>query len=634
MPSPPPPRRYGSTDNAPELLAAAAGAGDAPPAVRAPGGGGDGESPATSAGSPRRVSPQSELDFIGFGRFQVRMLAVLGLANASDAVELLALSFILPVLEESGGELAKTSATGKAALSAAIFGGMLLGGLFFGVAADSLGRRTTLAVSLAINAAFGLASAAAPTFGALVTARVLGGFGVGGSIPGVFTLAAELLPGASRAFWLSTVAWWWMVGAVYAAGMAWLLIGTLGLPWQLFAVVATVPAGAASALVFFLLPESPRFLHGAGRGEDAKAALLAIARANRVESRLVRGWDLAPPPTRAGSSGAEAAPSAGADAEREAAGLLASGDGGGGGGGGGGGNRARSILKAAARLVPTRAALRASLIPLRALFVGAQQRTTALLCVVWFSLSFGWYGLLLWVPTLFKESNVELDVYQDAFLVSAANLPGNVVSALLMDRVGVKAVLFYSMLAACAFAASFPYARTEAAVLLVTCSLNAVSTCSWNSLDCLSVRRARARTHVRSRARTVRASTSPPVHPVPSRAPQTEAFPTRHRTTALGVLSATGRLGSIMGQFVFGLLINYSLTALLASAASVLLVGALASLALGQDARGGTVFGARTKLGDDDDAEHEDAEDDSGALGAAAASSSSASEFRGSEGHK
>ena len=497
MPSPPPPRRYGSTDNAPELLAAAAGAGDAPPAVRAPGGGGDGESPATSAGSPRRVSPQSELDFIGFGRFQVRMLAVLGLANASDAVELLALSFILPVLEESGGELAKTSATGKAALSAAIFGGMLLGGLFFGVAADSLGRRTTLAVSLAINAAFGLASAAAPTFGALVTARVLGGFGVGGSIPGVFTLAAELLPGASRAFWLSTVAWWWMVGAVYAAGMAWLLIGTLGLPWQLFAVVATVPAGAASALVFFLLPESPRFLHGAGRGEDAKAALLAIARANRVESRLVRGWDLAPPPTRAGSSGAEAAPGAGVDAEREAAGLLASGDGSG--GGGGGGNRARSILKAAARLVPTRAALRASLIPLRALFVGAQQRTTALLCVVWFSLSFGWYGLLLWVPTLFKESNVELDVYQDAFLVSAANLPGNVVSALLMDRVGVKAVLFYSMLAACAFAASFPYARTEAAVLLVTCSLNAVSTCSWNSLDCLSVRRARAPVHTCAR---------------------------------------------------------------------------------------------------------------------------------------
>lgn len=89
-----------------------------------------------------------------------------------------------------------------------------------------------------------------------------------------------------------------------------------------------------------------------------------------------------------------------------------------------------------------------------------------------------------------------------------------------------------------------------------------------------------------------------------------------------------------MGQFVFGLLISYSLTALLASAASVLLVGALASLALGQDARGGTVFGARTKLGDDDDAEHEDGEDDSGTLGAAAASSSSVSEFRGSEGHK
>jgi hypothetical protein len=133
---------------------------------------------------PRAISVASELDFIGHGRFTWVMLGVLGLANASDAVELLALSFIIPALESGGGELANVTKAGQAALQASIFAGMLVGGLFFGVAADALGRRSTLAISLAINACFGLLSAASNSFPLLVFARVMGGFGVGGSIPG------------------------------------------------------------------------------------------------------------------------------------------------------------------------------------------------------------------------------------------------------------------------------------------------------------------------------------------------------------------------------------------------------------------------------------------------------------------
>ena len=123
-----------------------------------------------------------------------------------------------------------------------------------------------------------------------------------------------------------------------------------------------------------------------------------------------------------------------------------------------------------------------------------------------------------------------------------------------MDRVGVKPVLFYSMILACVSAAFFPFARTEATVLLAACSLNAVSTCSWNSLDCLS----------------------------------TEAFPTQLRTTALGVLSASGRLGSITGQFVFGAL-KSKVPVLLSVAAGMLGVGAIAALALPKTSGGGTV---------------------------------------------
>ena len=115
-----------------------------------------------------------------------------------------------------------------------------------------------------------------------------------------------------------------------------------------------------------------------------------------------------------------------------------------------------------------------------------------------------------------------------------------------MDRVGRKGVLTSSLLAACASAICFRYATTEATVVLAACMLNAVSTCSWNSLDCLS----------------------------------TESFPTGLRTSALGLLAAMGRLGSIAGQFVFGSLVDGHTNELLILSGVVLATGALASMAL------------------------------------------------------
>jgi hypothetical protein len=380
-----------------------------------------------------------------------------------------------------------------------------------------------------------------------------------------------------------------MVGAIYASGMAWLLIGTLGLPWQLFAVVATLPAALASALVTLLLPESPHFLAGAGKVDAARDALCYMARISGKESRLVRGWALAAPP--APDAGADAPPlaapgSAGADAgagaaaasfssggaaeekdvRLEGAGSLASAISSGVGGGGARGGSGGALLRGRRR--PRLLALASdALRPLRALCSSTHARTATLLSVVWFCISFGWYGLILWLPTLFKASDIELDVYQDAFLVTAANLPGNLVSAFLMDRVGTKAVLAASLVLAAGSAAAFPFARSEATVLLAACSLNAVSTCSWNALDCLS----------------------------------TEAFPSRLRTTSLGLLSASGRVGSIVGQFVFGALSEVSTAALLASAAIALAVGAAAALALPSGRGIAPVFGANKHVSDEEE---------------------------------
>ena len=133
-------------------------------------------------------------------------------------------------------------------------------------------------------------------------------------------------------------------------------------------------------------------------------------------------------------------------------------------------------------------------------------------------------------------------------MVAAANLPGNLLSGLLMERVGRKGILVSSLVAASLSAIGFCFAlsMSEATVVFAACCLNAVSTCSWNSLDCLS----------------------------------TESFPTSLRTTALGLLAALGRLGSIAAQFVFGSLVDNHQEALLILAGVVLGAGALASVFL------------------------------------------------------
>ena len=114
------------------------------------------------------------------------------------------------------------------------------------------------------------------------------------------------------------------------------MMGTLGLHWQWFAAVCTLPAALAAALVFTVLPESPRFLHVKGNVLGATESLLTIARWNGRASRLSQGWALDAAAELAGcesggsgsssggaaGSGSVAYGSGGGAEEHEAAGLL------------------------------------------------------------------------------------------------------------------------------------------------------------------------------------------------------------------------------------------------------------------------------------------------------------------------
>lgn len=115
------------------------------------------------------------LKHLGFGFFHILLQVINGVALSSDAVEVLSISFLLPVLARKD-EWAATS-TDEAVLGSIIFLGMLFGSFVWGGLADMIGRRTAIVLSLLTSAFFGFFSAFLPWFWMFVAFRFLSGFG-------------------------------------------------------------------------------------------------------------------------------------------------------------------------------------------------------------------------------------------------------------------------------------------------------------------------------------------------------------------------------------------------------------------------------------------------------------------------
>jgi len=444
---------------------------------------------------------------------------VLAMGNAADAIEINCIGFIMT-------EIPDITTKDKEYLSAAVFLGMFFGGIVCGFLSDSIGRKPCLLYSLGLNAMAGYASSLTPNVSLLIFCRVIGGIGIGGSVPAVFSLGAEMFPSLIRGKLLSVVASFWMVGAIFTALAAWIMLGSdlkgdKILPstgWRSFAAVCATPALVAFFLTYFFVSESPRFLLGKKKYSEAAAALEFIS------GVPVRPMDLMIKET----TGVEGAAAGGARS------LPATGK----------GTNSRSSDK-----TNWLSKLKGS--TLAKLFAPSLLKTTLVLAVIWFTLCFGSYGISTWISELFIDIGVT-NAYADAFIFALANLPGNILSICYVEALGRRRLLSYGMgvsaLAAFGFAIDTKHKET---VVFFAALFNASSTVGWNSLDCLSV----------------------------------ESFPTNVRTSAMGVLAAAGRLGAITAQFVNGSL-ESNVPLLLGVTSTCMVLGGVSSWLLESDNTG------------------------------------------------
>ncbi|XP_032089754.1 synaptic vesicle glycoprotein 2A [Thamnophis elegans] len=146
----------------------------------------------------------------------------------------------------------------------------------------------------------------------------------------------------------------------------------------------------------------------------------------------------------------------------------------------------------------------------------------------------------------FSDDNNAYMIYFVSFLGTLAVLPGNIVSALLMDKIGRLRMLAGSSVMSCVSCFFLSFGNSESAMIALLCLFGGVSIASWNALDVLTV----------------------------------ELYPSDRRTTAFGFLNALCKLAAVLGISIFTSFVGITKAVPILLASAALAVGSSLALKL------------------------------------------------------
>eukprot|EP00930_Biecheleria_cincta_P070321 TRINITY_DN57963_c0_g1_i1.p1 TRINITY_DN57963_c0_g1~~TRINITY_DN57963_c0_g1_i1.p1 ORF type:complete len:574 (+),score=91.44 TRINITY_DN57963_c0_g1_i1:132-1853(+) len=159
-------------------------------------------------------------------------------------------------------------------LGTLFFFGFLLGVTYIGRMADKRGRRKAYLYSIFITQLGALIAAFAPNYTLYALARGLTGLGVGGLGIASYVWNAELLPARIRPCLICTQNCGFALGVIFLAPLAYTMPH-----WRWISMVLFL-LGIPFLLCHRFVLESPKWLAGAGRLEDAHQVLCKIAALN------------------------------------------------------------------------------------------------------------------------------------------------------------------------------------------------------------------------------------------------------------------------------------------------------------------------------------------------------------------
>jgi AAHS family 4-hydroxybenzoate transporter-like MFS transporter len=210
------------------------------------------------------------LDGVKFRPFHVRVMLIGALAMLVDGFDLGVLSWVLPKISDEFG-VARTALTWVLSMQQV---GMVLGAFLIAPIADQIGRRTLLMLCLCGVAATCFVTIFTDSIWALAICRLLTGMFASSVIANMVALASELAPARQRSTVVTVVLAGAMPGALLGSAMQAFLLEPYG--WHVAFWIGTTMPLLLLPIIYFLLPESPKFL-AARDPDDPRLQAIVVA---------------------------------------------------------------------------------------------------------------------------------------------------------------------------------------------------------------------------------------------------------------------------------------------------------------------------------------------------------------------
>lgn len=183
------------------------------------------------------------------------------------------------------------------------------------------------------------------------------------------------------------------------------------------------------------------------------------------------------------------------------------------------------------------------------------RQTTIMLWILWFTVVFSYYGMFLWLPSVMMLKGFSLvKSFEYVLIMTLAQLPGYFTAAYFIEKFGRKFVLILYLIATAVSAAWFGSATTEGMLIASGMCLSFFNLGAWGAMYAYTP----------------------------------ELYPTKVRSTGVGLAASFGRVGGIIAPFLVGVLVGrqVAIGSIFWIFFVTILIGAIAVMWLGMETRG------------------------------------------------
>ncbi|UKA64615.1 MFS transporter [Arthrobacter sp. FW306-04-A] len=401
----------------------------------------------------------ARLDRLPLSRPHYLLLLIGGLGYTFDGMDGAVVAFLMPTIKTAFA--LDNSQLGLVA-SASPFG-FLFGAVIAGYLGDRIGRKKVMMYSLVVYAVASLVAALAGNFEIFLVARIITGLGGGAESAIIAPFLSEFVPSHRRGWFIGALAGFFSFGFVAAA-----LIGRFVVPlpegWRWAQVITFLP------IVMVLwwrrsVPESPRFLINTGEILRAEHIVESFEQKVRAATRAEL------PPV-------------------EESRIL--------------------------ELEPEKYSMRKAL---TYLWGPKMWRTTAVTWLIWFVITFSYYGFFSWIPTLLVAKGLTVTKSFDfSLFIYLAQIPGYFSAAWLSERLDRKHTIAIYMVGSAVSAFWLSQMADPAMITMAGVFLSFFLNGTYAGVYAYTP----------------------------------EVFPTWLRATGVGLSSSFGRVGSITAPLIIG----------------------------------------------------------------------------------